>query len=193
MQTVGVAPGTTMIYSDQWPMATGAREALHRVVTHPSPMFRGLGEVYQGVAAKSINWIPARPCPPEEVRWFMPDRAEDPTIHKYAYPNGFQGLSQNNPPGTRIAYDLYQNDIWKLRGFQGLGGCYRAELCRGIDRGSGYRLIKTPTGSKCCYMGTFHKLNGLGVYESKIRWDLIGIVGGGAFAVALLASLIASR
>lgn len=34
-------------------------------------------------------------------------------------------------------------------------------------------------------------LRGLGS-EDKIRWDLIGIVGGGAFAIALLTSFLAS-
>ena len=113
MLTVGVAPGTTTLQ---------------------------LGEVYQGVAAKSINWIKPLPCPPEEARWFMPDRSWNDR-HDNAYPNGFQGP---------VLYDYYQNDIWKLRGLRGLGA------------------------------------------TSRIRWDLIGIVGGGAFAVALVTSLIAS-
>jgi hypothetical protein len=114
MLTVGVAPGTTTLQ---------------------------LGQVYPGVAAKSINWIAPRPSAPEEKRWFMPDRAEIDTYH-VPYPNGFKGLD-------RTYYNPYANDIWRLRG-----------------------LGELPA--------------------PRIRWDLIGIVGGGAFAVALVTSLIAS-
>lgn len=114
MLTVGVAPGTTTL---------------------------NLGEVYQNVAAKSINWIGRRPNPPEEQRWFMPERG-DAESYRDAYPNGFKGLG--------AYYNMYTNDIWRLRGLRD--------------------VVVTP----------------------RIRWDLIGIVGGGAFAVALITSLIAS-
>lgn len=68
MLTVGVAPGTTTLQ---------------------------LGDVYQGVAAKSINWIPARPCPPEEKRWMIYDR--DNIDRPWAHPNGFKGLGELAP------------------------------------------------------------------------------------------------
>lgn len=116
MLTVGVAPGTTTL---------------------------NLGEIYPGVAAKSINWIKPFPDPPEEKRWMVFDR-DDPRVTQVSKPNGFQG------PGMRVVYsDPYAFDIYRLRGLRGLRG-------------------------------------------DTIRWDLIGIVGGGAIAVALLTSFIAS-
>lgn len=116
MQTVGVAPGTTTL------------------------SLKGLRDVYPGVAAKSINWIKPRPCPPEEKRWMIFDRASDGSWIP-AHPNGFKGLS------TRY-YDPYANDIWKLRGLRG---------------------------------------------QDRIRWDLIGIVGGGALAVTLITGFLAAK
>lgn len=120
--TVGVAPGTTTLQ---------------------------LGEVYPGVSAKSINWIKPYPCPPEEKRWFMPDR-DDPRVSQPAHPTGFRGL---HAAGSHVRFfDPYANDIFRLRGLRG------------------------PIAED----------------KNHVRWELVAVIGGGAVAIALLTSFIAS-